>query len=264
MSINLPGIKLFDLTGKSAVITGGSNGLGLAMAYGLASAGCNIMIVNKNAGEGQAAAHELAQSFAVKVLSFPCDVTNPEQTELMSTYAVEQFGKIDILINSAGINIRGPIEELSLEDFNRVMNVNVTGTWLCCKAVVPHMKYNGYGRIINLASTLGLVGLANRTPYASLSLIHILCFFCLSEFSAEFRITYMILLIWHLHRHLFFILILKMVFVLVRSFNSNRIVELCEAYPHTTIANKLAECLGMAKYVLIMADLQFLGCVALY
>lgn len=167
MSINLPGIKLFDLTGKSAVITGGSKGLGLAMAYGLASAGCNIMIVNKNAGEGQAAAHELAQSFAVKVLSFPCDVTNPEQTELMSTYAVEQFGKIDILINSAGINIRGPIEELSLEDFNKVMNVNVTGTWLCCKAVVPHMKYNGYGRIINLASTLGLVGLANRTPYAS-------------------------------------------------------------------------------------------------
>lgn len=167
MSINLPGIKLFDLTGKTAVITGGSKGLGLAMAYGLASAGCNVMIVNRNADEGQEVAQELAKSYPVKVLSFPCDVTNPGQTELMSTYAVEQFGKIDILINSAGINIRGPIEELSLEDFNKVMNVNVTGTWLCCKAVVPHMKSNGYGRIINLASTLGLVGLANRTPYAS-------------------------------------------------------------------------------------------------
>lgn len=167
MSLNLPGIKLFDLTGKSAVVTGGSKGLGLAMAYGLASAGCNVMIVNRHADEGQSAAFDLGKLYPVKVVSFACDVTNQNQTEVMARYAGDQFGKIDILINSAGINIRGPIEDLSLDDFNKVMNVNVTGTWLACRAFVPHMKANHYGRIINLASTLGLVGLGNRTPYAS-------------------------------------------------------------------------------------------------
>jgi gluconate 5-dehydrogenase len=80
---------------------------------------------------------------------------------------MDAFGKIDILINSAGINIRGPIDELSLEDFSRVMDTNVTGTWLCNRAVTPYMKNAKKGSIINLASTLGIVGLANRTPYTS-------------------------------------------------------------------------------------------------
>src|SRR5690606_15393199 len=86
-------------------------------------------------------------------------------TEAMVKAAIGYFGKVDILINSAGINIRGPIDEVSPEDFNKAMNVNVNGTWLCCRAVVPHMKENRRGSIINMASTLGLVGLSNRTPY---------------------------------------------------------------------------------------------------
>ena len=80
---------------------------------------------------------------------------------------MDTFGAIDILINSAGINIRGPIDEVTPEDFNKVMDVNVNGTWLCCRAVVPYMKQKMSGKIINLASTLGLVGVPNRTPYAS-------------------------------------------------------------------------------------------------
>lgn len=80
---------------------------------------------------------------------------------------LDLFGQIDILINSAGINIRGAIDELSYEDFNKVMEVNVNGTWLASKAVVPTMKSQGSGKIINLANTLGLVGLSNRTPYTS-------------------------------------------------------------------------------------------------
>lgn len=165
--MKLPGIKQFDLTGRSAVITGGSKGLGLAMAAGLASAGASVMLVNRNTAEGISAAQELSKIYGVKAMSFGADITDRKQTEAMAKVAIDTFGKIDILINSAGINIRGPIHEVTPEDFNKVMDVNVNGTWLCCRAVVPHMKERSSGKIINLASTLGLVGVPNRTPYAS-------------------------------------------------------------------------------------------------
>lgn len=164
---NLPGIKLFDLSGKAAIVTGGSKGLGLSMAAGLASAGANVMLVSRNQAEGEKAATELAAQYPVKVSYFSADVSSQEQTEAMAQKAMEVFGRIDILINSAGINIRGAIDELSLEDFQKVMDINVTGTWLCSRAVTPFMKGAKKGSIINLASTLGLVGLANRTPYTS-------------------------------------------------------------------------------------------------
>lgn len=163
----LPGIKLFDLSGKAAIITGGSKGLGLAMAEGLASAGCNIMIVNRNKEEGEAAAKILIDRYGVKSSACATDVTNQEQTEAMAKATMDAFGRIDILINSAGINIRGAIDELSADDFNKVMDVNVNGTWLCSRAVTPYMKTQKDGRIINIASTLGVVGLANRTPYTA-------------------------------------------------------------------------------------------------
>ena len=163
----LPGINQFNLSGKTAIITGGSKGLGLAMAAGLASAGARLMLVNRNADEGAKAADELSRDFGVQVVSFPADITDQAQTEAMVNKALDQFGQIDILINSAGINIRGAIDELTPDDFRQVMDVNVHGTWLCCRAVTPTMKQAGNGRIINLASTLGLVGLANRTPYTA-------------------------------------------------------------------------------------------------
>ncbi|WP_254562070.1 SDR family NAD(P)-dependent oxidoreductase [Dyadobacter diqingensis] len=163
----LPGIKQFDLTGKSAVITGGSRGLGYAMAAGLASAGADIMLVNRNVEEGNIAAEQLRRDFGTKVVTFGADITSQAETEVMAQMAVNTFGKIDILINSAGINIRGPIDEISHDDFNQVMQVNVNGTWLSSRAVTPFMKQRKSGRIINLASTLGLVGLANRTPYTA-------------------------------------------------------------------------------------------------
>ncbi len=95
------------------------------------------------------------------------DVTDPDQVAAMTERAISEFGKIDILINNAGINIRGPIDDITLEEFQDVQNVNVTGPWLCVRSVVPHMKKAQYGKIINLASTLGLVGMSNRTPYTS-------------------------------------------------------------------------------------------------
>jgi len=163
----LPGIKLFDLTGRSAIVTGSSKGLGLAMAAGLASAGADLLLVSRHEDEATAAAKQLAQDFKINAIGMGADVTVPEQVNAMVERAVSEFGKIDILINNAGINIRGSIEELSFEDFKQVQDVNVNGIWLCSKAVIPHMKSAGTGRIINLASTLGVVGLANRTPYTA-------------------------------------------------------------------------------------------------
>ena len=163
----LPGIKQFDLSGRAAIITGGSKGLGEAMAAGLASAGCNVMLVSRNLDEAQAAADTIAKDFGTKAFGYVADVVKESATKSMVYQCINEFGQVDILINSAGINIRGSIDDISLEEFQQVQDINVTGTWLACKAVIPHMKERQYGRIINLSSALGLVGLANRTPYTT-------------------------------------------------------------------------------------------------
>lgn len=163
----LPGLQLFDLKGRNALIIGGSKGLGLAMAAGLASAGANIALANRNLEEGQAAAESLTKTYGIEAKAYTADVTEESQINQAVASVQKDFGSIDILINSAGINIRGAIDELSHDEFHQVMKVNVDGIWLASKAVVPQMKKNGWGRIINMASTLGLVGLANRTPYAT-------------------------------------------------------------------------------------------------
>lgn len=163
----LPGLRSFDLTGRTAIITGGSKGLGAAMAAGLASAGADVMLVSRHADEGQATAETIAQTWGHRALSFAADVTDPAQIDALFAAALRDFGQIDILINSAGINVRAPIEEFPIETYQQIMRTNVDGTWLCCRAVVPHMKMRGAGRIINLASALGLIGLAERTPYTA-------------------------------------------------------------------------------------------------
>ncbi|UBM58948.1 glucose 1-dehydrogenase [Marinilongibacter aquaticus] len=163
----LPGLQLFDLTGKVAIVTGGSKGLGFAMAKGIADAGGSVLLVSRTQRECDAAAAEIEQEYGTKAVGFAVDVTKEEETTAMVQKCIDLFGRIDILINSAGINIRGPIDEISHADFQKVMDINVTGTWLASKAVVPHLKAQKSGKIINLASTLGVVGLANRTPYTA-------------------------------------------------------------------------------------------------
>lgn len=163
----LPGIKLFDLTGKSAIITGGSKGLGEAMAAGLASAGADVLLTSRNEEEVTNAAAQIAADYGHRAIGMQADVINEDDVNGMVARALQEFGKIDILINNAGINIRGPIDELTFDEFKQVQDVNVNGIWLCSRTVVPHMKQAKYGRIINMASTLGLVGLSNRTPYAT-------------------------------------------------------------------------------------------------
>lgn len=164
---SLPGIKLFDLTGRVALVSGGSKGLGLAMAAGLASAGAAIAIMSRGEEGCVEACDKLHSDFGVETLAVSGDVSNPTDSQRVVQQTVDRFGKLDILINSAGINIRGPIDELSFEQFRQVQAINVDGMWLMSRAAVPVMRQHGWGRIINMASTLGLVGLANRTPYAT-------------------------------------------------------------------------------------------------
>lgn len=163
----LPGIKQFDLTGKVALITGGSKGLGCAMAEGLASAGASIVLVSRHLDEAALAALAIATDYGVRAIGLAANIAEESAVEDLADRVMREFGQIDILINNAGINIRGPIEELTYEQFRQVQQTNVDGLWLMTRAVIPHMKLRRYGRIINLSSTLGMVGLANRTPYTA-------------------------------------------------------------------------------------------------
>lgn len=163
----LPGIKQFDMTGRVAIVTGGSKGLGAAMAAGLASAGADVVLASRHEDEAIESAEQIAKDFGHRAIGMAADVTCPDQVQALVDRTIAEFGKVDILINNAGVNIRGPIDEVSFEEFKKVQDINVNGVWLCARAVLPHMKEAGYGRIINMASTLGVVGLANRTPYTS-------------------------------------------------------------------------------------------------
>jgi len=163
----LPGIRQFDLSGKSAIVTGGSKGLGEAISAGLASAGARVLLTSRHGEEAERVAKRIAEDFGVECIGMRSDVTCPEDVEAMVDRAATDFGGVQILVNNAGLNIRGPIDQLSYEQFRQVQQTNVDGLWLCCRAVVPGMKRAGSGRIINLASTLGVVGLQDRTPYGS-------------------------------------------------------------------------------------------------
>lgn len=160
-------LALFRLHGQTALITGGNRGLGLAMAQALAEAGANIVIAARDEATNRQAAEMLIARYGIECISTVCDVTDEASVSDAVSRAVDRFGTIDMLVNSAGINIRGAIETLSLDDFTKVQQVNVTGTWLACRAVVPVMKTQGYGRIINMASMLALTALPDRTPYAT-------------------------------------------------------------------------------------------------
>ncbi|MBS4022711.1 MAG: SDR family oxidoreductase [Dethiobacter sp.] len=152
--------KLFDLTGRVAVVTGGSMGLGLQFARALAELGANLVLCARKVDRCEQAAADLRQELGVKVLALRCDVTNPPEVQHLADRAVEEFGRIDILVNNAGISWCCPVEDLSLEQWNKVMSVNVTGTFLCTQAAGRIMIRQGKGKIINIASVAGLIGAA--------------------------------------------------------------------------------------------------------
>ncbi len=157
----------FKLEGQTALVTGGNRGLGLEIAKALAEAGANIVIASRDDVRNRSAVNLIQDQYEVGCVGFRCDVLKEADIQQAVRGGIEAFGRIDVLVNSAGINIRGAIENLSYEDFRKVMEVNVTGSWGACREVVPIMKRQQYGRILNISSMLGVVSIAERTPYAT-------------------------------------------------------------------------------------------------
>lgn len=143
--------QLFSLKGKTALITGGGRGLGKAMAEALAQAGANVVIADMDGAIAEQAAKEIA-SVDVKTLGLQVDVTKEDQVQSMVEEIVSDFGRVDVLINNAGICQKIMVEEQRLEDWKKTMDVNVNGVFLVSKYVAKQMKGNGGGSVINIAS----------------------------------------------------------------------------------------------------------------
>lgn len=149
--------ELFDLSGKTAIITGGGRGLGEQIATGFAEAGANVVICSrKKEACDEVASH--IEKLGVRALPFKCDITNPADVQEVVNATYREFGSIDILVNNSGATWGAPAIEMPLEAWQKVMNVNVTGTFIMSQAVGRIMIEQGYGKIINIASVAGLGG----------------------------------------------------------------------------------------------------------
>ena len=154
------------LQDKVAIITGGAGGIGFAAAERFAMEGAKVAIADFNAGQGEARAHELREK-GYEVTFFQVNVADRESVDHLVERVRSVFGKIDILINNAGITRDAMLSKLSVEDFQQVLDVNLTGVFHCTQAVLPVMLENGRGKIINTSSVTGVYGNVGQTNYAA-------------------------------------------------------------------------------------------------
>jgi NAD(P)-dependent dehydrogenase (short-subunit alcohol dehydrogenase family) len=153
--------------GQVAVVTGGSAGLGLAIAAALAQADSAVVLASRSAERCAAEAARLSARTGAAVRGQACDVTSEHAVGSLIDRVLADCGRIDVLVTSAGIQARGTLEELSVAALRACLEVNVVGTWLACRAAAAPMRAAGYGRILTMASALGLVGAAARSGYAA-------------------------------------------------------------------------------------------------
>jgi 3-oxoacyl-[acyl-carrier protein] reductase/pyridoxal 4-dehydrogenase len=149
------------LEGRVAIVTGAGQGIGRAIAEKLRAEGASVVVADKNSETAEKTAAEIGGTAHVT------DVSDPDQVSALVAAAAEQFGEIDILVNDAAIVPFVPWEELDFAEWRRVMSVNIDGVFLMCKAVYPHMKAAGYGRIVNIASNVVTAGTPNMAHYVS-------------------------------------------------------------------------------------------------
>jgi len=153
------------LGGKVAVISGASKGLGKAMALELGAAGASLALVSRNLEQLKEVARAVKDGGGeARVFQ---DISEEQQVLKLEREVTEAFGRVHILINNAGINLRKPLVEFSLAEWQRVLNTNLTSVFLMCRSFVPHMRGAGYGRIINMTSTMSWVSLPGRAAYSA-------------------------------------------------------------------------------------------------
>ena len=154
------------LEGKTAVVTGGGRGIGATIARALADAGAAVVAAARSKAEVEAVAAEISQG-GQSAWSMICDVTDPDSVERLASSAAEVGDGVDILVNNAGVAEAAPLAKTTLEDWNRLLAVNATGTFLCTRALVGPMVDRGWGRVINVASIAGLTGASYIAAYAA-------------------------------------------------------------------------------------------------
>lgn len=161
--MNFPSL---DVKGKVAIVTGSSKGIGFGMAQGLAYYGADLVILSRNIDEAAAAAEKI-KKMGRKAIAVKCDVTNKADIKNLVETTLKEFGKIDILINNAGMNIRKPLVEYEEEEYDKVIATNLKGIFLVGQAVARVMMKQRSGKIINISSIFGGVAMPNQAAYAS-------------------------------------------------------------------------------------------------
>jgi 2-dehydro-3-deoxy-D-gluconate 5-dehydrogenase len=158
---------MFDLQGKVALVTGGNGGIGLAMAHGLAGAGARIAVVGRNPDKLHAALASLSKEGKDgQAKAYAVDVCDEAAVAALMAQVIADFGRLDILVNNAGINIRKQVQDLSLTEWNAVMDTNLTSAFLCSRAAFPHLKKQG-GKVINIGSMTSIFGASFAPAYSA-------------------------------------------------------------------------------------------------
>jgi len=154
------------LEGKAAIVTGAGRGIGRAIALTLAANGAWVALAARTVAELEGVRAEL-EALGGQSAVFPTDVSDEDQAGVLVRGAAERFGRLDVLVNNAGINIRKPLTDFTLAEWRQVMDTNLTSAFLMCRSFVPHLRGQGYGRILNLTSIMSHVALPGRTAYAA-------------------------------------------------------------------------------------------------
>jgi len=154
------------LDGKVAIVTGGGTGIGRCTALMLAAEGARVVISGRRKPPLEDVVAEIAGAGG-QAVAHPGDVSRPAEAQELAQWTLAQFGRVDVLINSAGLSLNGPVDGYALTDWKTVIDTNLTGTFLMCRAVVPFMKRQGSGQIINVSSGAGRNGIANMAPYCA-------------------------------------------------------------------------------------------------
>jgi NAD(P)-dependent dehydrogenase (short-subunit alcohol dehydrogenase family) len=160
-------LNLFNLTGKVALVTGGSKGLGKAMARGLVEAGADVVITSRHENELRAALDDILEGTERRGRFVVADMASRDQVQHLARTALEQMGRVDILVNNAGTNVPQPVDQVRDEDWDRVLEINLSSVMALTRALVPQMKERRWGRIINIASVMSFVSKPGRGGYSA-------------------------------------------------------------------------------------------------